>query len=75
MTTRAFPVDSPSLPFIFRYAEVMPEQVSFPVRYDRERQLSQVLVSGEWIDSADVPFDIAQGTSITATRRETTDDV
>lgn len=62
-------------PFLFRFAKPMPEQKVYPVRYDARRQISQVLVDGNWIDGPDSPCEFVQSTRVTATQRETTDDV
>lgn len=62
-------------PFVFRFAELIPNRVAHMLRYDIRRQISQILVAGEWIDAPDAPGEAVPGTSITATRRETTDDV
>ncbi len=66
--------DTPRRPFLFRFAELIPHQELRPLRYDAQRQISQVLVGGEWIDGLDAPGDIAANSRITATRNETTDD-
>lgn len=62
------------LPFLARYAVAMPITDRPPVRYDRCRQISQVLVEGHWVDglSASVPEQSA--TRMTKITHETTDD-
>lgn len=61
-------------PFLFRFAEPIPDQTTNPLRYDSHRQISQVLIEGKWIDGPDAPGESIPATRITATRRETTDD-
>jgi len=61
-------------PFLFRFAELLPEQATHAVRYDSCRQISQVLIEGEWIDGPDAPSESMPATRVTATQRETTDD-
>jgi hypothetical protein len=63
-----------SVPFLFRFAEPIPEAPLLPVRYDGRRQLSQVLVDGRWVDSPDVSVEVMRATRFTRVARETSDD-
>jgi hypothetical protein len=62
------------LPFLFRFAKPIPHQTLSPLRYDSQRQISQILVEGEWIDTPDAPAEPMSTTRFTRTPRETTDD-
>ena len=63
------------LPFTCHFAQPLPNQPAGPpVRYIVERQVSQVLVDGAWIDALDFPAPLQAGTRITRTHQESTDD-
>lgn len=64
----------PALPFIFRYAAPIPHAPLHTLRYDHERQISQVLVEGQWVDAIDVRMPDARSTRITRVALESTDD-
>ena len=62
------------LPFMFRFAQPLPPVPRHVLRYDRTRQMSQVLVDGRWIDSPDASDEPTASTRITRVSGETTDD-
>jgi hypothetical protein len=74
MTDEKLKGNLPLLPFVFRFAETIPDQTPNPLRYDLQRQISQTLIAGEWVDTCEGPSELLAGTRITAVRRETTDD-
>lgn len=74
MTDESSKVVVPPVPFIFRFAEPLPNCDLYPLRYDAARQISQVLIDGIWQDAPGSHGDLAATTRITETRRETTDD-
>lgn len=61
-------------PFLFRFAEPIPDHATNLLRYDSQRQISQMLIAGNWIDSPDAAGKPMADTRITRVRRETTDD-
>ena len=61
------------LPFIVRYAKPALEVPVYTFRYDPDRQMSQVLADGMWVDSTQALVE-ASGTRLTRVRGETTDD-
>ena len=62
------------LPFALTYAErIERESNTPPVRYERDRQLSQVFTDGGWVDAVAHP-DVLAGTRKTGVPQETTDD-
>jgi hypothetical protein len=61
-------------PFIARYAQPLPTTSPCPARYDSQRQISQVMVSGVWMDAPDAPASAFRNTICTKVRQETTDD-
>ncbi len=61
-------------PFLFRFAQLIPDEPLPLLRYDAVRQLSQVFIDGEWIDAADYGGDVAKYSRVTRTKPETTDD-
>lgn len=66
----------PSLvPFLFRFAQPLPDVPNHVLRYDTMRQVSQVLIHGFWIDSPDAPGEPPGLTRQTRIQAETTDDV
>jgi hypothetical protein len=73
MTSKHSQPRAGALPFIVRYAELSAEVPTHTFRYDSERQLSQVLVDGRWIDSPEA-FLEPPGTHHTKVGGETTDD-
>lgn len=72
MTDR--PVPGALSPFIVRFAQALPCTPQCALRYDRQRQLSQILVDGMWVDVPDAPVDAWRSTMLTKVRAETTDD-
>ena len=58
------------VPFLFRFAQRLPEVKPQQLRYDEDRQVSQVLKGDTWIDAcAD-----CESTLFTRVAQETTDD-
>lgn len=62
------------LPFIARFAQPIVHPPHHPLRYDRDRQIAQALVNGEWVDAVTVTSMIEAGTRVTKIVAETTDD-
>jgi hypothetical protein len=62
------------LPFLFRFAQPLGEMPHQRLRYDAQRQISQVFVDGSWIDTPDERAGQSEGTRFTRVRAETTDD-
>ena len=62
------------VPFVFRYAERLPQPARSPLRYDAERQIAQVLLGSTWVDTRDVPTEATPSTRLTRVKAETTDD-
>jgi hypothetical protein len=65
---------APTIPFLFDFAQLIPQVPSRAVRYDLSRQVSQTLVDGVWIDSVKLPSEPWGSTKVTDVRQETTDD-
>jgi len=63
-----------NLPFLAKFAEDLPQTTCSQLRYDRARQISQVFVDGEWLDTPDARGEFTGGTRKTAVVSETTDD-
>jgi hypothetical protein len=63
-----------NLPFLYRFAKPIPADPSSPLRYDRTRQITQVLQNGQWIDTPDAPDETVGVSRKTAVQQETTDD-
>ena len=61
-------------PFLARFAQPLPAAPASRLRYDRDRQISQVFVDGFWIDALDVPVSQLPATRCTKVAQETTDD-
>lgn len=61
------------VPFIIRYAKPALDLPGHTFRYDPDRQISQVLVEGRWVDSPDAHPE-PPGTRLTRVRSETSDD-
>jgi len=74
MTTEDQTKRSANLPFLFHFKESIPESVHHSLRYDAQRQVSQALVQGRWIDSVDALSPLPGLTRETRVPRETTDD-
>ena len=63
------------LPFLLTFGEDVPQTPTVPYRYDRARQIGQVLASGRWVDAHLAPASAdAPTTRKTRVARETTDD-
>lgn len=62
------------LPFLTHFAEDLPQETGSQLRYDCARQISQVFVNGEWLDTPDARGEFMGGTRKTAVIQETTDD-
>nr|WP_315229789.1 hypothetical protein [uncultured Albidiferax sp.] len=73
MTTEA-PTAAMTLPLLMRFAEPLGPTASHRLRYDPARQVAQVEVDGQWIDTPDAEGDVHASTLITRVARETTDD-
>jgi hypothetical protein len=65
---------SAMLPFSVRFAEPIIQLDARPIRYDANRQISEVLVNGRWIDAPDAPAVDLPVSRLTRVARETTDD-
>ena len=64
----------PMVPFLFAFAEPLPESPLLLLRYDASRQISQVSIAGTWIDGPDAPGPLPASTRFTKVTHETTDD-
>jgi hypothetical protein len=62
------------VPFIFQFAKPLDGTTARILRYDAQRQLSQVLVDGQWVDGSEAHNETAAETRLTRVRAETTDD-
>ena len=62
------------VPFIARFADPLPDVPLYTFRYDPERQVSQVLVNGRWLESPEAYLETQPGTRLTRVGGETTDD-
>ena len=62
-------------PFIMRFAIPIGRAESETLRYDEERQLSQILIDGAWFDASTARMPAAIDTRLTKVHQETTDDV
>ncbi len=74
MTSNRFGDSTRRLPFLFRFAEPLGEMPHQKLRYDAQRQISQVFVGDCWIDTPDALGGQSEGTRFTRVRAETTDD-
>ena len=74
MTTEDQRKDLPMVPFLFRFTEPIPESPRHSLRYDAQRQISQMFIGGKWVDSLDAPSPLMASTRETKVDRETTDD-
>ncbi|MGD1102899.1 MAG: hypothetical protein ABSA59_12615 [Terriglobia bacterium] len=74
MATESYEETPMNVPFLFRFAQPMPEVPLHPLRYDNVRQISQMLIDGRWIDSHDVSVELIKATRFTRVERETSDD-
>lgn len=68
--------ESPRIvPFLLQLGEAIPPTPAVPYRYDRQRQVGQVLVNGTWVDanltSASIDSPMTKRTRVAS---ETTDD-
>lgn len=63
-----------ALPFIFGFGRKLPDVPHHPLRYDAERQISQVLIEGRWVDTPDASGHLMASSRITKIGQETTDD-
>lgn len=61
-------------PFIARFATSIEGNDPQCLRYDANRQISQLLVEGVWLDAADIGPTACRSTRITRVQNETTDD-
>jgi hypothetical protein len=62
------------VPFLFRFAQPIPAYLRHLLRYDAQRQISQVLIDGKWVDGPDALAPLIASTRETRVPRETTDD-
>jgi hypothetical protein len=67
------PAHNGRVPFLVRYMQAIPKVHGFPYRFDRSRQIGQVMVDHQWVDALDAP-QLPDRTKLTEVRRETTDD-
>jgi len=65
---------SQRVPFLCQYAEPLQGAPTQTLRYDQIRQVSQVLVGEDWIDTPDARVEPAQTSRITRVRPETSDE-
>lgn len=69
MTNEPAPV-----PFIARFAARIDPATCQTLRYDEQRQLSQTIVLGKWVDAVLARGQLSGDTRITKIQHETTDD-
>jgi len=75
MNSRKVTLPNDTSPFLLQFGEAMPALAPLEARYDLDRQLTQVRISGLWLDSQAESTSEAQAqTLITCVQRETTDD-
>jgi hypothetical protein len=75
MTTEDQGIDHAGVPFVARFAERLDEAPLRTLRYDPQRQVSQVLVEGRWVDTLEAHLKTQPpGTRVTRVGGETTDD-
>jgi hypothetical protein len=67
-------IDPLARPFITAFATRIERACRQTLRYDEQRQLSQVLLDGTWVDAVTTPVVTAGGTCMTKVAQETTDD-
>jgi hypothetical protein len=61
-------------PFIALFATRIEPGHAEKIRYDQQRQLSEVFVDGKWVDAAASVAPLTVGTRVTKVSQETTDD-
>jgi hypothetical protein len=61
------------VPFVLRYAERLNSVPSQTLRYDRQRQISQVFVDGSWVDTPDA-LGTPPPSTFTRVRQESADE-
>lgn len=74
MITKEFTDSIPAFPFVYHFAQRLPEMPHHRLRYDTARQVSQVLVDGRWVDSPNASVALTSSTRFTRVPGETTDD-
>ena len=62
------------IPFIFRFAQKIPPSAPEVLRYDAQRQITQIMENGNWIDTTTARAKVGKGTRFTRVKAETTDD-
>ena len=62
------------IPFILRFAQQIPPVSPEMLRYDAERQITQLLDNGNWVDRLAVGGRAGENTRFTKVKTETTDD-
>jgi hypothetical protein len=67
-------VSVPTVPFLLRFAEAIPNYPPSAFKYIPERQIAQVYVNGQWVDTPDAAGELGHITRKTAVHQETTDD-
>lgn len=73
MTDEQYKNSSTLVPFLLRYAERLSESPSQTLRYDSQRQVSQALVDGSWVDAPDA-LGTPPSTTFTRVRQESADE-
>lgn len=61
-------------PFLLQFAEPIKYAEPQRLRYDETRQIAQVQINGQWIDTPDALEHTMQSTRVTRVQAETTDD-
>lgn len=74
MTNKDVSTCAKMVPFIVRFAMPMAQVPLYVFRYDSQRQVSQVLLDQQWVDSAEAYLSPEPGTRLTRVGGETTDD-
>lgn len=74
MTNEESKVKGSVVPFLLRFARLLPEMSYPPLRYDAARQVSQALIDGKWVDALDTDVEVMRESTFTRVRPETHDE-
>jgi hypothetical protein len=61
-------------PFLCVFAVPLHDMPTETLRYDQQRQVSQVLIGQDWVDTPDAQIEPVQNSRITRVRPETSDE-
>lgn len=74
MTTDLQMASTVLTPFLLQFAEPIKHVEPQRLRYDEMRQIAQVQINGQWVDTPDALEHTMQSTRMTKVQSETTDD-